>query len=187
MSKKFDIISFILMTILIIMLFMVVFNYFTRSSTIMADLDSSTNIQTPSNIIYSGDKNSVIISNDGVSGNTSNNDGQSIINIGATNVENPIKISQNDSGESVIVSESVEQVNKNDESTTPNIPNTSNPSNPTETTPVIMTSADDISNKEKKEVLKELDQTLMELFEIVDSVQTIDETRLINEEGEVQE
>ena len=42
-----------------------------------------------------------------------------------------------------------------------------------------------MSNKEKKEVLHELDQTLMDLLDVVDKVQTVDESRL-GEESEVQ-
>ena len=51
---------------------------------------------------------------------------------------------------------------------------------------VIMTSEDTMTNKEKREILNELDGVLMELLDVVDKVQTVDETRLINEEGEVQ-
>jgi hypothetical protein len=52
--------------------------------------------------------------------------------------------------------------------------------------PVIMTSENDISSKEKKEILSDLDKTLMELLEVVDRVQAIDETRLITDDSEVQ-
>lgn len=53
--------------------------------------------------------------------------------------------------------------------------------------PLIITSDSNISSKEKKEVLQELDQTLMELLEVVDQVKTVDETRLTPpEESEVQ-
>ena len=52
---------------------------------------------------------------------------------------------------------------------------------------VIITSDDTMTNKEKREILTELDTTLMELLEVVDKVQTVDETRLVtDEEGEVQ-
>ena len=46
---------------------------------------------------------------------------------------------------------------------------------------MIITSNENISDKEKKEVLQELDQTLMDLLDIVDKVQIVDESRL--EEG----
>ena len=44
--------------------------------------------------------------------------------------------------------------------------------------PVIMTSENEISSKEKREILSELDKTLMELLEVVDKVQPVDESRL---------
>ena len=39
-----------------------------------------------------------------------------------------------------------------------------------------------MTNKEKRQILTELDTTLMELLEAVDKVQTVDETRLVNKE-----
>ena len=45
---------------------------------------------------------------------------------------------------------------------------------------------DTMTNKEKREILNELDGVLMELLDVVDKVQTVDESRLITEEGEVQ-
>lgn len=52
---------------------------------------------------------------------------------------------------------------------------------------VIITSEDTMTNKEKREILTELDNTLMDLLDVVDKVQTVDESRLVTEEGEVQE
>jgi len=52
---------------------------------------------------------------------------------------------------------------------------------------VIITSDDAMTNKEKREILTELDNTLMELLDVVDKVQTVDETRLITDESEVHE
>lgn len=53
---------------------------------------------------------------------------------------------------------------------------------------VIITSDDTMTNKEKRQILTELDTTLMELLEAVDKVQTVDETRLVNkDESGVQE
>lgn len=54
-------------------------------------------------------------------------------------------------------------------------------------TQVIITSEDTMTNKEKREILTELDNTLMELLEVVDKVQTIDESRLVTDESGVQE
>jgi uncharacterized membrane protein YukC len=42
------------------------------------------------------------------------------------------------------------------------------------------------SDSEKQEILDNIDSTLMELLEVVDKVQTVDETRLIIDESEVQ-
>lgn len=53
--------------------------------------------------------------------------------------------------------------------------------------PVIITSEDTMTSKEKRQILTELDDVLMELLEVVDRVQTIDETRLTTSENEVQE
>jgi len=44
--------------------------------------------------------------------------------------------------------------------------------------PVIITSENEISSKEKREILGELDKTLMELLDVVDKVQIVDESRL---------
>lgn len=52
--------------------------------------------------------------------------------------------------------------------------------------PVIMTSENETSSKEKREILTELDKTLMELLDVVEKVQTIDESRLIIDNSEVQ-
>ncbi len=52
--------------------------------------------------------------------------------------------------------------------------------------PLIITSNDNISDKEKKEVLKELDETLMDLLDVIETVKTVDESRLPADESEVQ-
>ena len=52
---------------------------------------------------------------------------------------------------------------------------------------VIISSESTMTNQEKKEILKSLDATLMQLLEVVDGVQTVDETRLITDESEVQQ
>lgn len=190
MSKKFDVISIILICILIVMLFFVVFNYFTKSTTLSENLDLPTNIQTPSSIIYGDNKDLVIESNS--SGNNLNDNSHTIINIDY--------ITKNNSGDAVLESgenlsesgektdvESGEKLSGDSGNTDSNVPKAPEQTAPKDSTPLIITSADDISSKEKKEVLKELDQTLMELLEVVDSVQTVDETRLITDESGVQE
>lgn len=52
--------------------------------------------------------------------------------------------------------------------------------------PLIITSNDNISDKEKKEVLKELDETLMDLLDVIETVQTVDESRLPTDGNEVE-
>lgn len=51
---------------------------------------------------------------------------------------------------------------------------------------VIISSENEISSKEKGEILTEIDKTLMELLEVVDKVKTVDETKLIIDDSEVQ-
>ena len=53
--------------------------------------------------------------------------------------------------------------------------------------PVIITSENETSNKEKGEILSELDKTLMELLDVVDKVELVDEMKLIIDVSEVQE
>lgn len=45
--------------------------------------------------------------------------------------------------------------------------------------PVVVKSDDEISDKDKQEVLDEIDNTLRDLFDLVDRVQIVDEDRLI--------
>ena len=52
---------------------------------------------------------------------------------------------------------------------------------------VIISSENDISSKEKGEILSEIDKTLMELLEVVDKVKTVDETKLVIDDSEVQQ
>lgn len=52
--------------------------------------------------------------------------------------------------------------------------------------PLIITSNDNISDKEKKEVLKELDETLMDLLDVIETVKTVDESRLPDDGNEVE-
>lgn len=107
--------------------------------------------------------------------------------ISASNHDNPIIISENNSGEFVsnnglrnendlskesIITESGEINSKSDKNDKNN--------------QVIISSEDTMTNREKKDILTELDNTLMELLDVVDKVQTVDETRLITEEGELQ-
>lgn len=65
--------------------------------------------------------------------------------------------------------------------------NTSGKNNEDGESTVIITSEDTMTNKEKRQILTELDNTLMDLLDVVDKVQTVDETRLITSGSEVQE
>lgn len=168
MSNKFNIISIFLMIALVIILFFVIFSYFNGSSILMSTTngDISTN-----NYISSGENNSSSIISDNY--------------IKSGDISNPVETIIE--GENVIVDvinpNSGEEYSEKTNSVQPNSPTSTKPSTPN---PLILSSDSNISNNEKKEVLKELDQTLMELLEVVDSVQTVDETRLITGESEVQ-
>lgn len=126
-------------------------------------------------------------------GNPSN-DVETIINnqSGETDL-NPIISEIKNSGDTQNIETSNEAPEKNpNEIESENVEsNTSNEKtneeDPNLLSPVIITSENDISSKEKKEILTELDKTLMELLEVVDKVQTIDESRLITDDSEVQE
>ncbi len=207
MSKKFDIISFVLMAILLIVLFAVVFSYFSKASSSLQNVNSSLNMA--DNLISSGD-NSLLIASSNNPSSGSDTKPQSIINLnpngtidkdpnesnsGETDINThksgeqtdlPSHIEQN-SGESISSGETsgeVEHAPSNN-----NFPINPNDKNVEDENPnsVIMTSANDISSSDKKKVLQELDQTLMELLDVVDTVKTVDETRLIVDESEVQE
>lgn len=175
MSKKFNIISFVLIVILIVILIMVMFNYFTRENVVnIVDRNSHSGDMNITHIIPSGN-NDTDVSKD----NFTNISGESIINIDESG---DIYLESGD-----IKSESgdvnLESGDNSDDVKQVTIPTqiTNNGS-----TSVIISSNDEISNKEKKQVLKELDQTLMELLDVVDKVQTVDESRLTNEESEGQ-
>ena len=171
MSKKFDIISIFLIIALVIILFFVIFSYFSGSSILMNT--SNNNVSTTNNISSGENNNSSIISDNYIRSDDSK------IDLNTNTVETIIE------GENVIV----DVINPNSGEEVGNSNSTqidsSEPKKST-STPLILSSDSNISNNEKKEVLKELDQTLMELLEVVDSVQTVDETRLIKDESEVQ-
>ena len=160
MNKNANLIMNLLIILLIIALVFVMMNYYAGTpSKIPTQIDVIGD-----DIIRNSDNESIITNNTGVKGTS----GETIINI-------------NDSGEINIVSgetsgdENIEVIHEKDSETKEN------------NKPVIMTSENEISNKEKKEVLTELDKTLMELLDVVDKVQIVDETRLIIDDSEVQQ
>ncbi|MBQ9280552.1 MAG: hypothetical protein IJ215_05895 [Clostridia bacterium] len=179
MSRKFDMISIFLMVVLIVILFFVIFGYFNGSSILTSSEGS--NIQN-TNLIGSGDDSTSIISN------SYKNSGESpiipIINSNSTKESGDDIIVSGESLMSGEISNGEEHI-VSDKNETPGATNTQTvPS--TTSNPLILSSDSNISSREKKEVLKELDQTLMELLEVVDSVKTVDETRLITDESGVQ-
>lgn len=165
MSKKFDIISIFLMIVLIIILFFVIYGYFNGSSLFLSSTSMEVNHEIPPSRI-SGENDSK--------------------NSGETTILPVVVVTPKNSGESSVV-------NNNEIESGEQIITTENENSPTSSSqvpmsnPLIITSDSNISSKEKKEVLQELDQTLMELLEVVDQVKTVDETRLTPpEESEVQ-
>lgn len=170
MSKKFDIISIVLLVILIGILFLVVYNYFNSSNTASFS-NSPLNMSSTDEIIYSGDVANVIASSKNVNNENSNSGDVKIIN-------------EKDSGEQTIIDKETTS-GDNESFEENNNPPSSNATQfasiPSNDDTLLITSNEEISNSEKKEILKELDQTLMDLLDVVDKVQTVDETRLINE------
>ena len=171
MNKKFDIISMILIVALTIILIAFVFNYFTKSNE-----TTPTNTDIPFENIHV-DVPTVSGSNPFVSSTPV--DSEKI-------VEDKHIINENSSGDA----EKIENHDsgENNQGIIDNIKD--NESEPTSTTkdtnPLIITSNDNVSDKEKKEVLKELDETLMDLLDVIETVKTVDESRLPTDGSEVQ-
>lgn len=163
MNKNANLIMNILIILLILALVFVMMNYYAGTpSKIPTKIDVISE-----DIIQNSDNESIITNHTGIVENS----GETIINI-------------NTSGEivDVVSGETSGDVNL-ETSLEKDTPNEGKGNNK----PVIMTSENEISNKEKKEVLTELDKTLMELLDVVDKVQTVDETRLIIDDSEVQQ
>ena len=156
MNQKFNIISIILVVILVGLLIYVMASYYTKTNQVSSDQP----IDMPGTdiLVTSGDENAIMSNYIGM--DTS----------GDTTI-----IPESGNNESVISGEGVIDVIYNDEPKTPSKTDEK----------LIITSDENISDKEKKEVLHELDQTLMDLLDVVDKVQTVDESRL-GEGSEVQ-
>lgn len=122
-----------------------------------------------------------------------------INNIADANQEINKVISENVSGEvitnDVVVSGEIIDLNSGElaynNSGEADVPVISNPpkaeDDSKKDTAVIITSEDTMTNKEKREILTELDNALMDLLDVVDKVQVVDESRLVTDDGEVQE
>jgi cytoskeletal protein RodZ len=93
-----------------------------------------------------------------------------------------INSNNNNNTEEVIMSGSKEPDNSEEKATDKVIP----VDTITDEESLLIISDSKTSDKEKQEILDSIDSTLMELLEVVDKVQTVDETRLIVDESEVQ-
>ena len=171
MNKKFDIISMILIIALTIILIAFVFNYFTKSNE-----TTPTTTDIPFENIHV-DVPTVSGSNPFVSSTPV--DSEKI-------VEDKHIINETSSGDSEKIEN--QESGENSKGIIDNIKdNESEPSSPAkDTNPLIITSNDNVSDKEKKEVLKELDETLMDLLDVIETVKTVDESRLPTDGSEVQ-
>ena len=162
MNKKFSFIINLLMISLIVVLVAVMMNYYADTP-----YDIPTHETVKIDNVLSGDIAS---------------DNKPIINI-QKNDEEP-GTETNTSGDiSLVKGENVDE-QSGDTNIPPqkeiNIPEQNNET-------VIISSESETSNKEKREILTELDKTLMDLLDVVDKVQTVDETRLITDDSGVQE
>ncbi len=180
MNKKFNFIVNLLIIILIIILVIVMMNYYMDTSVIPTIIYKSGDVD------YSIGNNEVIdkiITIDKNSGETSiitpSGDTSIITPSGDTSIVTP-------SGDASIVIPSGDVNNNKTETNIKDTDISTKPEDGNLDSPVIITSENDISSKEKQEILSELDKTLMELLEVVDRVQIVDETRLIVDDSEVQ-
>lgn len=156
MNQKFNTISIILVVILVGLLIYVMASYYTKADPVSSG--APLNMSETDILVSSGDENAIMSNYI-----DSKESGDSTLIPGSGNDEITT------SGEGVI------DVIYNEEPKTPSKPDDK----------LIITSDENISDKEKKQVLHELDQTLMDLLDVVDKVQTVDESRL-GEESEVQ-
>ncbi len=164
MGAKFKIVSTILMFILIAMLFGILINYYNEPVEIqnnsLVNSYANTNLKLPVESVINENESGDVLSGDIESG------------------EQYIKSGDNNFNE---VSSGESEIEKVIAESNPVI------SSQPPTTPIIISSESTMTDEEKKEILTDLDNTLKELLEVVDKVQTVDETRLITEqEGEVQ-
>lgn len=165
MNNVFKLISTILMIILILILVWVLVNYYKADPYTTApsysDNTKSTLVVPTQDAVYQEN-----VKDDGI---------QTIDN--SSNVENEDKIESDQNDNNTDIADS------NSDSTLPfwkrNEPGKSNDT-------VVISSSEKTSNTEKQEVLNEIDKALMDLLQVVDKVQTVDESRLGVEESEVQ-
>ena len=167
MNKKFDTISMVLIIVLTFVLVAFIFNYFTKSDSDEFSPTISNSTIIGSNVVENmSGSNTLIISTPVINAEKTPENAEEILSEKVNSGDEPTAFS----GEGIIkdvYTKPIENISK-------------------EVTPVIITSNDNISDKEKKEVLKELDETLMDLLDVIENVQTVDESRLPSEESEVQ-
>lgn len=102
-------------------------------------------------------------------------------------VQNPVVNDNETVNENKIDNVKEDEINITDENASSVIQVTEKIDNNKNEGSVIISSDPNISNAEKQQVLTEIDEALSELLVVVDSVTTVDETRLgIDEEVEVQ-
>ena len=172
MNKKFDIISMILIVALTIILIAFVFNYFTKSNEttpINNDISfENVNVDVPT---VSG--SNPFVSSTPVDSEKIVEDKHIIDTAVSGEIENLENQESGENNQGII-----DNIKEND------VPTASQP--PKDVNPLIITSNDNVSDKEKKEVLKELDETLMDLLDVIETVKTVDESRLPTDGSEVQ-
>ena len=176
MNKKFNLIMNILIVILIVALVFVMMNYYVGNSE-----GIPTNTDKISEDILPSNKDGIITNNSGTKENT--NDAIIVIEISG-DIENDSGETEGISGEKIEVSGEAEGMENEVVLSDKNPIKNETPKDENKT--LIITSENEISSKEKKEILTELDKTLMELLDVVDKVQAVDETRLIVDDSEVQ-
>ena len=171
MNKKFDIISMSLIIVLTIILIAFVFNYFTKSNE-TTPADSSFSIENINVDVPSVSGSNPFVSSTPIDYEKKEED-KHIINTNVSgetqNTENQIS-GENNPG-------IIDNIKDVEEVPTSSIKDTNT---------LIITSNDNGSDKEKKEVLKELDETLMDLLDVIETVKIVDESRLPTDESEVQ-
>ena len=172
MNKKFDIISMVLIIVLTIILIAFVFNYFTKSNE-TTPADSSFNIENINVDVPSVSGSNTFVSSTPIENDKTVED-KHIID---ASMSGDIKEVENqESGETNLGI--IDNIKEND------VPSSNQPQK--DINPLIITSNDNVSDKEKKEVLKELDETLMDLLDVIETVKTVDESRLPTDGSEVQ-
>ena len=172
MNRKFDIISTILIIVLTIILIAFVFNYFTKSNE-TSPADSNIHFENINVDVPSVSGSNPFVSSTPLDSEKIVEDKHIIDSAGSGETQNAENQESGENNQGIIDNIKV------------NVSESSS-SSQKETNPLIITSNDNVSDKEKKEVLKELDETLMDLLDVIETVKTVDESRLPTDGSEVQ-